>query len=134
MSCACRTTSDINEALDIWAEGVPLPVDLREGDLIALLTAGGCAQAMASDHCMRGGAPETLIWGGRAEALSTAAESFGGGGAMPLGVPVFDNVLKALEIRTSDDGAGLEVELGAEPCEPGDDGCLLRRHGRAFPR
>ncbi len=33
---------------------------------------------------------------------------------MPLGVPVFDNVLKALEIRTSDDGAGLEVELGAE--------------------
>ena len=69
---------------------------------------------MASDHCMRGGAPETLIWGGRAEALSTAAESFGGGGAMPLGVPVFDNVLKALEIRTSDDGAGLEVELGAE--------------------
>ena len=53
---------NINEALDIWAEGVHLPVDLREGDLIALLNAGGYAQAMASDHCMRGGAPETLIW------------------------------------------------------------------------
>ena len=33
--------SNINEALDIWAEGVHLPVDLREGDLIALLNAGG---------------------------------------------------------------------------------------------
>jgi diaminopimelate decarboxylase len=53
---------NINEALDVWAEGVQLPADLREGDLLALLNAGGYAQAMASDHCMRGGAPETLLW------------------------------------------------------------------------
>jgi len=51
---------NINEALDLWAENVRLP-EMREGDHLALLNAGGYASAMGSDHCMRAQATEHLL-------------------------------------------------------------------------
>ncbi len=51
---------NINEALDLWAENVPLPA-VREGDLLVMLNAGGYASGMGSDHCMRAQATEHLI-------------------------------------------------------------------------
>ncbi|MCK6571255.1 diaminopimelate decarboxylase [Myxococcota bacterium] len=51
---------NINEALDLWAENVPLP-EMAEGDLLVLLNAGGYAAAMSSDHCMRAQATEHLL-------------------------------------------------------------------------
>jgi len=52
---------NINEALDIWAEQVPLP-PLREGDYLAFINAGGYASAMSSNHCMRGQFYERLLY------------------------------------------------------------------------
>jgi diaminopimelate decarboxylase len=46
-------SGNINEALDVLAEGVELPA-IEEGDLLALLNAGGYGAAAASNHCMRG--------------------------------------------------------------------------------
>ena len=60
---ALRTVTiagNINEALDIWADGVALPA-LVEGDYLALLNAGGYATAMGSNHCMRAQAQEFLL-------------------------------------------------------------------------
>lgn len=51
---------NINEALDVWGEGVLLP-EVREGDLLALLNAGGYGSAMSSNHCMRGQFSEYLL-------------------------------------------------------------------------
>lgn len=51
---------NINEALDIWASDHPMP-ELREGDRVALLNAGGYASAMSSNHCMRGLMTERLL-------------------------------------------------------------------------
>jgi hypothetical protein len=65
----------------VWAEWVQFPADLREGDLLALPNAGGRAQAMASDHCMRGGAPEPLLWSARRAVADC------GGSAVGLCVP-----------------------------------------------
>jgi len=42
----------INEASDVFAEDYPLP-NVVEGDVIALLNAGGYHQAMSSTHCLR---------------------------------------------------------------------------------
>jgi diaminopimelate decarboxylase len=42
----------INEAGDIFAEDYPLP-EVREGDIVALLNAGGYKQSMSSTHCLR---------------------------------------------------------------------------------
>jgi diaminopimelate decarboxylase len=42
----------INEASDVFAEDYPMP-PVREGDMIALLNAGGYLQAMSSTHCLR---------------------------------------------------------------------------------
>jgi diaminopimelate decarboxylase len=53
-------TGNINEAIDILAEDVVLP-PLQEGDLIALLNAGGYGSASASNHCMRGSYSEHLL-------------------------------------------------------------------------
>lgn len=59
--CARHTlTGNINEAIDILAEDVELP-PLAEGDLIALLNAGGYGSASASNHCMRGRFGELLV-------------------------------------------------------------------------
>ncbi len=53
-------TGNINEAIDILAEDVALP-PLEEGDLIALMNAGGYGSACASNHCMRGRFGEYLV-------------------------------------------------------------------------
>ena len=42
----------INEASDVFAEDYPMP-PVREGDMVALLNAGGYHQAMSSTHCLR---------------------------------------------------------------------------------
>lgn len=42
----------INEAGDIFAEDYPLP-PVAEGDMVALLNAGGYEQAMSMTHCLR---------------------------------------------------------------------------------
>lgn len=42
----------INEASDLFAEDYPMPV-VQEGDIVALLNAGGYHQAMSSTHCLR---------------------------------------------------------------------------------
>lgn len=59
---AVTIAGNINEALDVWAAGKPMP-DLREGDRIALLNAGGYGSAMSSSHCMRGRFTERLLPG-----------------------------------------------------------------------
>jgi len=46
----------INEAGDVFAEAYPLP-DVAEGDVLAMLNAGGYKQAMSSTHCLRPTAP-----------------------------------------------------------------------------
>jgi diaminopimelate decarboxylase len=51
---------NINEALDLWARDQPMP-ELREGDRIALINAGGYGAAMSSNHCMRGSFTEKLL-------------------------------------------------------------------------
>lgn len=51
---------NVNEALDLWAEDVPMEIP-REGEHIAFLNAGGYASAMASNHCMRGGFRERIL-------------------------------------------------------------------------
>lgn len=42
----------INEAGDVFAEDYPMP-RVEEGDVVALLNAGGYLQAMSSTHCLR---------------------------------------------------------------------------------
>jgi diaminopimelate decarboxylase len=42
----------INEASDVFAEDYPFP-DVAEGEVVAILNAGGYLQAMASTHCLR---------------------------------------------------------------------------------
>jgi diaminopimelate decarboxylase len=42
----------INEAGDLFAEDYPLP-PIAEGDIVAILNAGGYAQAMSMTHCLR---------------------------------------------------------------------------------
>jgi diaminopimelate decarboxylase len=51
---------NINEALDLLAVDVEIPLP-AEGDLIALLNAGGYGSSMSSDHCLRGRFSEYLI-------------------------------------------------------------------------
>jgi len=42
----------INEAGDVFAEDYPLP-DVAEGEVVAILNAGGYLQAMSTTHCLR---------------------------------------------------------------------------------
>jgi diaminopimelate decarboxylase len=56
-AAAERTETDtvaghINEASDVFAEDYRMP-PVREGDMVALLNAGGYLQAMSSTHCLR---------------------------------------------------------------------------------
>jgi len=51
---------NINEALDIWYEQVPLP-PMHVGDIVALLNSGAYAAEMSSNHCMRGDFMERFI-------------------------------------------------------------------------
>ena len=50
----------INEAGDVFAEDYPLP-PVVEGDILALLNAGGYHQAMSSTHCLRPHAPAIFL-------------------------------------------------------------------------
>jgi diaminopimelate decarboxylase len=50
----------INEAIDLFAEDCRLP-ELREGDVLALLNAGGYATALASEHCFRPHAGQIVL-------------------------------------------------------------------------
>jgi diaminopimelate decarboxylase len=50
----------INEAGDIFAEDYPLP-EVHEGDIVALLNAGGYKQSMSSTHCLRPMAPALFL-------------------------------------------------------------------------
>ena len=50
----------INEAGDVFAENYPLP-PVVEGDVLALLNAGGYHQAMSSTHCLRPHAPALYL-------------------------------------------------------------------------
>jgi len=52
---------NINEALDLWAENIPLPASLGEGDVLAILNVGGYGSASASNHCLRGEFGEVLL-------------------------------------------------------------------------
>ncbi len=49
---AVTVAGHINEAGDVFAEDYPMPA-VREGDMVALLNAGGYLQAMSSTHCLR---------------------------------------------------------------------------------
>jgi diaminopimelate decarboxylase len=51
---------NVNEALDKWAKNHPLPVP-EDGDVIALINAGGYAASMSSEHCLRGEAEEIVL-------------------------------------------------------------------------
>ena len=51
---------NINEALDVWRENHPMP-PVHEGDIVAMINAGGYASAMSSNHCMRGSFREFLL-------------------------------------------------------------------------
>jgi diaminopimelate decarboxylase len=42
----------INEAGDLFAEDYPFP-DVAEGEIVAILNAGGYLQAMSMTHCLR---------------------------------------------------------------------------------
>jgi len=45
-------TGHINEGNDVFVEDAPFP-DVDEGDIVALVSIGGYAQAMYTTHCMR---------------------------------------------------------------------------------
>ncbi len=51
---------NINEALDVWYEDLPLP-PLEGQTHLAILHAGAYSSSMASNHCMRGGFREFLL-------------------------------------------------------------------------
>ena len=51
---------NINEALDLWAEGVLLP-PVEDGETLCFLNAGGYGASMASHHCLRNEMSEHLI-------------------------------------------------------------------------
>ena len=57
---ATHVAGNINEANDVFARSLPLPV-LCEGDLVALYPAGAYGASMASDHCLRGLPREVLL-------------------------------------------------------------------------
>ncbi|MEM8995461.1 MAG: diaminopimelate decarboxylase, partial [Acidobacteriota bacterium] len=51
---------NINEALDLFGVDIPMP-EIVEGDLLALLGAGGYGSSMSSRHCLRGDFTEALL-------------------------------------------------------------------------
>jgi diaminopimelate decarboxylase len=59
-STTCTIAGHINEASDLFAEGCRLP-EVREGDVLALLSVGGYAAAMTSYHCARPPAAELAL-------------------------------------------------------------------------
>ena len=58
----CTVAGHINEAGDLFAEERRLP-EIREGDVLAFISAGGYGAAMASYHCARPPAREIVVGG-----------------------------------------------------------------------
>jgi diaminopimelate decarboxylase len=56
----CTVAGHINEAGDLFAQDAHLP-EVREGDVLAFLNAGGYGASMASYHCARPPARELVI-------------------------------------------------------------------------
>jgi diaminopimelate decarboxylase len=56
----CTVAGHINEAGDLFAENCRLP-DVKEGDVLAFLNAGGYGASMASQHCARPAARELVL-------------------------------------------------------------------------
>jgi diaminopimelate decarboxylase len=56
----CTVAGHINEASDLFAEDCCLP-EVREGDVLAFLAAGGYGASMASHHCARPPARELVV-------------------------------------------------------------------------
>ena len=59
-SMTCTVAGHINEAGDLFAEDCWLP-EVREGDILAFLSAGGYGASMASNHCARPPARELVL-------------------------------------------------------------------------
>jgi diaminopimelate decarboxylase len=57
---AVTIAGHINEALDLFAEDLPLP-PVAEGDFLAILHVGGYGSANSSAHCLRGQFSEYLL-------------------------------------------------------------------------
>jgi diaminopimelate decarboxylase len=57
---SCTVAGHINEAGDLFAEDCRLP-EVREGDVLAFLSAGGYGASMASRHCARPPAAELVV-------------------------------------------------------------------------
>jgi diaminopimelate decarboxylase len=55
-----NVVGNINETHDVFAADVRLP-EIREGQFLAFLNAGGYGSSMSSDHCMRGEFIEALV-------------------------------------------------------------------------
>ncbi|ACL05714.1 Diaminopimelate decarboxylase [Desulfatibacillum aliphaticivorans] len=53
---------NINESLDVWKDNFPMPDQIKEGDLLAFINAGGYASSMMSNHCMRGQVSENIVF------------------------------------------------------------------------
>ncbi len=53
---------NINESLDIWKDNFQMPDQIKEGDPLVFINAGGYASSMMSNHCMRGQVSENLIF------------------------------------------------------------------------
>ncbi|WP_300464578.1 diaminopimelate decarboxylase [Desulfobacula sp.] len=52
---------NINESLDVWKDNFPMPDQIKEGDPLVFINAGGYASSMMSNHCMRGVVSENLL-------------------------------------------------------------------------
>ncbi len=53
---------NINESLDVWKENFPMPDQIKEGDPLVFINAGGYASSMMSNHCMRGQVSENILF------------------------------------------------------------------------
>ncbi|MDA3896391.1 MAG: diaminopimelate decarboxylase [Desulfobacteraceae bacterium] len=52
---------NINESLDVWKDNFSMPDQIKEGDPLVFINAGGYASSMMSNHCMRGKVSENIL-------------------------------------------------------------------------
>ncbi len=53
---------NINESLDVWKDNFSMPDQIKEGDPLVFINAGGYASSMMSNHCMRGEVSENILF------------------------------------------------------------------------
>jgi diaminopimelate decarboxylase len=53
---------NINESLDVWKDNFQMPDQIKEGDPLVFINAGGYASSMMSNHCMRGQISENILF------------------------------------------------------------------------